>query len=139
MTPLVRRRPSPLSDMLEWLDAVSPLHTTWGESFIPVEEFVEGGKYVVRADLPGVDPDKDIVVSVDNDILTIRGERREEEHDKHRSEVRYGSFARHLQLPKGWKGGDVVATYAKGVLEVSLPVAQQATEPTRVPIARMGD
>ena len=71
--------------------------------------------------------------------LTIHGERREEQHDKHHSEVRYGSFSRQFQLPKGCKSDDVSATYSAGVLQVSLPVGGVAAEPTRIPIAHNGE
>jgi HSP20 family protein len=56
--------------------------------YVPVESYTEDGTFVVRADLLGVDPDKDIEVKVDGDVLTIRGERRDEQHDNTHSEVR---------------------------------------------------
>jgi HSP20 family protein len=139
MTLLAHHSTSPVSEMLQWLDTVSPFRGTWSDSFIPVEQYAEEGRYVVRADLPGIDPDKDVTVTIDNDILTIHGERREEHHDKHHSEVRYGSFSRQFQLPKGCKSDDVSATYAAGVLQVSLPVADVVAEPTRIPSARAGE
>lgn len=136
-----RRSAGPVTDLFEWLDALSPFRgVAPEESLIRVEEFLEDGKYVVRADMPGVDPDQDIVVSVDNDVLTIRGERRQEQHDKHRSEVRYGSFSRQLALPKGSAGEGVRAHYSAGVLEVVVPIAKEAeSEPTRIPVERADD
>ena len=78
MTPLPRTGSSPLSDMLDWLDYASPFHGRSGAPYIPVDEFIEAGTYVVRADLPGIDPEKDVEVTIDGDLLTIRGQRREE-------------------------------------------------------------
>lgn len=138
MTLLTHRPASSLSDLFEWLDTMSPLRAAWGDALIPVEEFIEDGTYVVRADLPGIDPDKDVSVTIDDGILTIHGERHEEEHDKHRSEVRYGSFSRQLRLPRGCQGDDVQASYAEGVLEVAIPMSGAAAEPTKVPITRTG-
>lgn len=139
MTLTTRRSPSPLTEMVDWLETVTPFRAAWSEGFIPVEEYREDGQYVVRADLPGIDPDKDISVTVDDGYLVIHGERREEQHDEHRSELRFGSFSRRIPLPKGCVGEDVKASYAAGVLTVMLPVDGEAPEPTRIPIARSGD
>lgn len=139
MTTLTHRVSSPLNEMLDWFDTMTPLRGPWSDSFLPVEEFTEDGRYVIRADLPGIDPDKDVKVTIEDDVLTISAERREEEHDKHRSEVRYGSFTRRVRLPRGCKRDDVSASYAAGVLQVTLPMAQPQPEPVQVPISRSGD
>ncbi len=139
MTQLARRATAhPLAEMFDWLDSVAPFRTTWTESFIPVEEFVEDGHYVVRADLPGIDPATDVDVTIADETLTIHGERHAEEHDKHRTEVHYGSFTRRLRLPHGCQDQDVKATYDAGVLTVSMPIAEPATEPTHVPVSLGG-
>lgn len=135
MTTLMRRTNHPILDTLDWLDAVTPFRTGWDETRVDVEEYVADGKYVVRADIPGVDPDKDISVSIDNDVLTIHGERREEKHDKHRSEVRYGEFTRAFRLPTGCTSEDISAKYEHGVLEVSVPMPDQPAEPQKIAIA----
>lgn len=136
MTLMTRRSPSTLSEVVDWLETIRP---SWGEGFIPIEEYREDGRLVVRADIPGVDPDKDITVTVDDGYLSIHGERREEEHDEHHSEVRFGSFSRRLPLPRDCSGDDVTASYSSGVLTVSLPINEQVTEPARIPVARTGD
>jgi len=136
---LTRRTQSPFSEMVDWLETVAPFRQTYDEGFIPVEEYRENGKYVVRADLPGIDPDKDVSVTVDDGYLVIHGERRHEEHDDHHSELRFGSFSRRLPLPKGSTGKDVTASYASGVLTVSIPADGEVAEPTRIPIARSGE
>lgn len=104
---------------------------------IRVEEFVHDGHYVVRAELPGVDPDSDIDVRIDGDLLTIRGRRQETRHEHGRSEFRYGSFARSLRLPLNCEEHDITATYDAGVLEVTLPMLQAPTSIV-VPVQRAG-
>ena len=92
---------------------------------IRVEEFREDGALVVRADLPGIDPDKDVELTVSHGVLRIEGERREEEKREEkgylRREVRYGSFSRSLPLPEGVTEADIAATYKDGVLEIRIP------------------
>jgi HSP20 family protein len=107
---------------------------------IKVEEFTEGDQIVIRAELPGVDPERDVDVSVEDGVLTIKAERREEKQDKtesgYRSEFRYGSFVRQIRLPKG-TGPDVIsATYRDGVLEIRMPKPAEDTPRQRIQISR---
>jgi HSP20 family protein len=92
---------------------------------IRVEEYREDGALVVRADLPGVDPDKDVALTVSDGMLHIEAERRQEEKREEkgylRREVRYGSFSRSLPLPKGVTEADITATYKDGVMEIRIP------------------
>jgi HSP20 family molecular chaperone IbpA len=136
MSTLVRSTDGPVSQLFQWLDLNRPSSLSELTHYIPVESYTEDGTFVVRADLPGVDPEKEIEVNVDGDVLTIHGERHEEEHDNGHSEVRYGSFTRSVRLPKGATAGDVVATYDAGVLVVSVPMAETAAEPIKVPVQR---
>jgi len=122
-----RDGPSLVGELMSWLGNV-PMQPE-----IRVEEFQEGERRIVRADLPGIDPDKDIAVTVDGTLLRIHGERRAEEHDRYRTEIRYGSFDRVLTLPAGTKPEDVTAEYADGVLTVSMPAATQAA-PQEIPV-----
>ena len=91
----------------------------WPFRDIKVEEFIEGDYLVIRAELPGVDPDRDIDVSVDNGVLTIAAERQESNREKlekgYRSEFRYGSFVRQVRLPAGTSAEVVSAAYKDGV------------------------
>jgi HSP20 family protein len=110
-------------------------------SWLRVEEFVDGDELVVRAELPGIDPEKDVDISVVNGSLRISAEREEksEHKEKHsyRSEFHYGSFVREVPLPEGAKESDVTATYTDGVLEVRVPVGDQARpEPVKIPVTR---
>jgi HSP20 family protein len=116
-----------VSELMSWFGNV-PMQPE-----ICVEEFQEGERRIVRADLPGVDPDKDIAVTVDDGMLRLHGERRAEEHDRYRTEIRYGSFDRVLTLPAGTKPEDVTAEYADGVLTVSMPAVTPAA-PQEIPV-----
>jgi len=116
-----------VSELMSWFGSVSM------QPEIRVEVFQEGERRIVRADLPGVDPDKDVSVTVDDGLLRIHGERRAEDHDQYRTEIRYGSFERVLTLPVGTKPEDVTAAYADGVLTVSMPAAIQAA-PQEIPV-----
>ncbi len=122
------------ADMLDWIESPSlTLRDT--EHFVRVEDFTRDDQYVIRAELPGVDPDKDIQLTVEGDYLTIHGERREEKQDKNHSEFRYGAFSRSLRMPRGFDPSSVNATYQDGVLEVSIPMAEETT-PTHIPVKR---
>ncbi len=94
-----------------------------------IESCVENGKFVVRTDLPGIDP-KDIEIKVVGDVLTVRGSREEKQETKKadffRREIRYGSFERAISLPAGIKADDLKATYRDGVLELTAPMPQEA-------------
>jgi HSP20 family protein len=107
------------------------------EQMIRVEEFEEDGHVVVRAELPGVDPEKDVEVTVQGGMLRITAERREEEKKEERgyvcNELRYGKFTRTLGLPEGVKEEDIQATYKDGILEVRLPMAEPK-QATKVPV-----
>ena len=100
---------------------------------IKVEEVRDGDSLVVRAELPGIDPEKDVDVSIRDGALHIRAFREErseqKEKDSYRSEFRYGSFSRTLPLPEGATADDVTASYKDGVLEVTVPVPSQPPTP----------
>lgn len=88
----------------------------------------------VEVDLPGSDP-KDVEVVLSNGTLIIKGERSDKREDKgrdyHRVERRYGSFSRRIALPCEVEDDQVTATFAKGVLTVSLPKSQAAKQHER--------
>jgi len=112
-----------------------------GENWMRVEEIHEDDTLVIRAELPGVDPEKDIDISVSDGVLHIEGRREESKEDKdqrsYRSEFRYGTFSRDLTLPKGVEGKQVKASYRDGILEVRIPWPDAKAEaPKRVAISR---
>jgi len=112
----------------------------WPFRDIKVEEFTDGEQLVVQAELPGVDPERDIDVSVENGVLTIAAERRESNREKFdkgfHSEFRYGSFVRQVRLPAGTSPEVVSATYKDGVLEIRMPKPSAEAASRRIQIQR---
>jgi len=109
------------------------------DTSIPVDEFERDGSLVVRAEIPGIDPDKDVELTVSGGFLHLAAHRREEErveeHDYVRQEMRYGSFERNLPLPEGVSESDIKATYKDGILEIVLPMGK-AAEKTKIPVTK---
>ena len=101
---------------------------------IRIEDFVEGDHYLVRAELAGIDPEKDVEVTVGSGYLTIRAERHDKTEGKHRTEFRYGSFSRSLPLPGDANADDVTATFDHGILTVSVGLkAEKKDEVKKIP------
>lgn len=101
-----------------------------------VEAMMRDGEFVVRADLPGIDPAK-VELSVEGNMLMIRGHR-EDKHEEKRGdrfyrEVSYGSFARGVGLPPKIDPESVKATYKDGVLEVTVKM-QEKQGARKIPI-----
>ena len=111
--------------------------TRWreAEELIRVAEFRDDGTLVIHADLPGIDPEKDVELTVADGMLHIEAERHEgeqrEEKGYVRQELRYGALSRALPLPEGVTAADITATYKAGVLEVRIP------EPKRGAVRRI--
>ena len=123
-------------DLADWLESPwSGLPPFLAGQIFRLEESIRDDRYVIRAELPGLDPENDIEVTVDGRILTIRAERRQQDNGPSHSEFRYGSLARAVRLPAGVDPADVTARYDKGVLEVSVPAVAAKPEGTRIPIA----
>jgi HSP20 family molecular chaperone IbpA len=101
-----------------------------------VEDYVKDGSYVIRAELPGIDPGKDVEVTVGKGILTIKSERREEDTSKHHSEFHYGTFSRSMTLPHGADEEHIDAVYGHGILEVTVRLADKVAQDSarKVPI-----
>lgn len=120
----------------KWFDV-----ETAPQGWLKVEEFVDGDTLVIRSEMPGIDPDKDVDISVSNGVLHISAERQEKSEEKkkdsYRSEFRYGSFGRSIPLPAGATEADVTATYQDGVLEIRVPVGEAAKpEAKKIPVTR---
>lgn len=140
MAKIVRRQPTMFPDLLDWLDApwTTLLPFTQGQTF-RIEDYIEDDHYVVRAELPGVDPKKDVEVIVEDSTLTIHAERKEEHKEPHRSEFRYGALERSISLPANADTAHITANYKKGILEVSVPVPEPAPASRRIEIQRSTD
>jgi HSP20 family protein len=121
-----------MADLSKWAssDVLEPirrfLEGDMTMSAVRVEQFLDGDTLVVRAELPGIDPDTDVDLSVTDGQLHIKAKREEKAEHKskagYRSEFRYGSVTRSFALPPGVSEEDVTASYNDGVLEVRAPV-----------------
>jgi HSP20 family protein len=120
---------------LDWLWASNSELT----SELRIEEFGDDDQYVIRAEMPGLDPDKDIEVRVRDHSLEVSAERKQEtkveEGKTYRSEFSYGSFFRRIVLPPDADEGDVTATYRDGILEVRMPREAKQAEATKIPVS----
>jgi HSP20 family protein len=111
------------------------------DGMIHVDEYQENGTLVIRADIAGIDPSKDVEITVADGVLHVKAERKaaEETEDKtyYRKELRYGSFVRDLALPEGCSEEDLKATYRDGVLEIRVPNPTKTAkkEPKRISIS----
>ena len=131
----------PRRDRFELPDSVRRFFEgDWESAALRVEEDQDGSTLVVKAEMPGIDPDKDVDISVSDGVLHIRAERQEtaEHREKggYRTEFRYGSFARDIPLPSGSKDSDVSASYRDGVLEVRVPVAERSETTSKIQVTR---
>lgn len=97
----------------------------WREEFSPRIDVKESDKEIdITAELPGID-EKDIDVLLDRDMLTLKGEKREEKEEKSKNywhmERRYGSFHRVIPLPEEIDKEDIKANFKKGILHIKIP------------------
>lgn len=140
---------TPNGDWMEVHDEVNRLFDSlthgWaaksGEWSPAVDIRESGDEFLVRMDLPGLSA-KDVKVSVFEDTLTVRGERRETSEAKdvkwHRVERFHGAFERRFQLGTAVQGDKVSAAYQDGVLEIRIPKAEQV-KPREIPVQIPGN
>jgi HSP20 family protein len=156
MSDLIRR--DQMSEPASWFEQMDRMFDEWfrlapmrrafaadwgrpGAEVIRVDEYLDNDAQVIRAELPGIDPAKDVELTVTDGMLRIAAERRTEEKsaDKgyRRHELRYGSYARVLPLPEGVVEDDITATYKDGILEVRVPIPKQPAgrAPKRIEIS----
>jgi HSP20 family protein len=141
MTPPVKRERKGAPRVLDWLQNELPSLTRmpWfdQEHLMRCEEYVDDGRIVVRAELPGLDPEKDIEITVAHGTLTINAERREAHRECTYSEFFYGKLGRTLTLPPGIGEDDVTATYRDGILEVRVTPPELVPAGAKVPVQRV--
>lgn len=153
MTLVERRVPGPLDvfESLEhfmdrWPHLMGWPAVGWGEGttgVLRVDEYRQDGALVVRAEVPGIDPDEDLEVTASGNVLHIAVERHDEEAPAGRSYLCHElvhrlRLERDLPLPEGAEATELSATYDDGVLEVRLPLPAEAAAPevTRIPITK---
>jgi len=110
--------------MLVWPDEM--------DDVLKVDEYRENGTLVIKAEMAGIDPEKDVEITASDGTLHIEAhktaEEKEEGKDYFRRELRYGSFSRNLPLPEGCSEADVKASYKDGILEIRVPAPKAAVE-----------
>lgn len=125
----------PLTDMFRSLPVPWTFRPflTGGRPFVPTTDvFERGADLVVKVELPGIDPAKDLTVTYLDGMMTIKGERKEgkevKEEGYYRKESTFGYFERHIPVPETIRESDIKATYESGVLEIVLPGAARPVE-----------
>jgi HSP20 family protein len=113
--------------------------------FVPAADVLRSnGDLVIRIELAGVDPAKDVSVTIDDDALVVRGERKRPgeagapgEWGFDTLEASYGPFERRVRLPHGAEPAEVRAEYHQGILQITVPVSKGASAEAgiRIPIA----
>jgi len=116
---------------LSWLPFLEPT--------IKVEDYFEDDRYVVRAELPGIDPVKDVEITYVDGTLRLSVVRSEEHKEKGRSEFHYGSFRRTILLPVGAREDTIAAKYQNGILEIMVLVGEPVAVGKQIPIAFAGE
>jgi HSP20 family molecular chaperone IbpA len=138
----VRRQPRSLfpefSELFAGFPPLAGLRAVYDARLMRLEDEMKDGRYEVRAEIPGVDPAKDIDITVRDGQLTIKAERTEKKEFDGRSEFSYGSFVRTVSLPAGANEDDIKATYDKGILTVSVGVSEPKPAERRVQVQPAG-
>lgn len=112
------------AELFAGLPAWPSMHPVFDNHIIRVEDEMTEGNYQVRAELPGIDAEKDVDITVRDGVLTIKAERSEKKESNGRSEFSYGSFVRSVTLPPGADEDSIKAAYDKGILTVTVPVSE---------------
>jgi HSP20 family molecular chaperone IbpA len=118
-------------DLIDWFEEPFLTLRPYLAQAIRIEDYVEDDRYVIRAELAGIDPEKDVEITVGSGYLTLRAERHDKTEGKHRSEFRYGSFSRSLPLPATADADDVTASYSHGILTITVPLKAAKKESAR--------
>ncbi len=122
-----------LGDFGGWF-RTGALAPRWSEVTPSIEVSETDDSFQVTAELPGMD-EKDVEVTLDNNLLTIKGEKKAEREEKgrnyHFTERSYGSFQRMIPIPDGVDKDAVKASFKKGVLPLNMPKTEQARKQSR--------
>jgi len=119
-------RPFPGFPTLASLPSIAGLRPLFDNNLLRMEDETRDGLYLVRVELPGVDPIEDVNITVRDGQLTIKAERIQTDDTNGRSEFSYGSFTRTILLPVGADEDEIHATYDRGILTVSVTLSEDA-------------
>jgi HSP20 family molecular chaperone IbpA len=124
-----------LPELFDLLESPMTAYRPHGQ-VIRFEDYMENDRYVLRAELPGIDPDKDLEVRVSGGVLTIHGQRQEQQKERYRTEFRFGSFTRSIALPTEANEDDVTAVYHNGILEVTVGLKEAKASERRIAVGK---
>jgi HSP20 family protein len=123
-----------LSELFSGFPTFAGLRPLFDGNVLRIEDEYKDGLYEVRVEVPGVDPAECIEVTVLDGQLTIKAERTQTSQSNGHSEFSYGSFTRTVPLPAGADEDDISAIYDRGILTVSVPLAEDHPTEKRVEI-----
>jgi HSP20 family protein len=122
------------SDFFAAFPSFAGIRPMFDTRLMRLEDEMKDGRYEVRAEIPGIDPAKDVDITVRDGQLTIKAERSEKKEFDGRSEFSYGSFVRTVSLPAGADEDGIKATYDKGILAVSVGISETAPDEKHVQV-----
>ncbi|HYB18602.1 MAG TPA: Hsp20/alpha crystallin family protein [Streptosporangiaceae bacterium] len=132
MSTLLHRDPrTALPHVVDWFEEPFLALRPYLAQPIRIEDYAEDDHYLIRAELPGIDPEKGLDVTVGPGYLTIRAERSDTTGGKHHSEFWYGSSSRTLPLPANADENAVTASYHDGILTISVGLKVEKTAPAK--------
>jgi HSP20 family protein len=138
---MLRRMSEEMDRMFQdsmWESAATGSRNGWSPA---IEVSQREGKFNIQAELPGLEPN-DVKVEIENDSIVIQGERKTESEEKtggvQRTERQYGYFYRSIPLPEGANADQAQAKFRNGILEVSVPVPEQASGRRSIPVQSEG-
>ena len=119
-----------LDEINRVLDSFFNRESPYGTDWRPVVDVAETDSDItVKVEIPGIDP-KDVDISITGDVLTLKGEKKEEKENTgkcyHRVESSYGSFKRVITLPASVDVDKVTAEGKNGILEITLPKKEES-------------
>lgn len=130
---------SELNRVWDLMDRISPIQDFTTTSSFPIDMFEQEGKLIVKASLPGIKSD-DVAVSLDQGVLTVSGERKNEYESKEGSRIvhrehSYGSFVRSVRLPDNIDENKIDARFEDGILTVTIPEVRNPDQaPKQIPV-----
>lgn len=133
---------SALDGLFEDVSSSPDFVTLWGEHIhrFPLDVYETDNEMVLKASLPGLKPEE-VDISLSGDILTIKGETREEkevkEEDYLRRERHYGAFSRSMSLPSGLNTDKIEAVFENGILTLTIPKAEEV-KPRSIKVKAQG-
>lgn len=125
-----------MAKVLEWIDAWLPTEVPWRNPQFPLrmEETRQDGQVIVRVEVPGINPARDVDVVIDEGTLTVAGRRLASEQTAERSEFSYGEFTRMVTLPRDVDEESARATYRDGILTITMATTGESAVTRHVPI-----